>query len=253
MPITLSSMVRTAAMTQSANQAIAKQGSSSADPFGAANLRVEQQLSSTAVRLSSFSQIKSGFSGVQSAATDLSDSKKTGTSDDIVKAAQSFATAYNTAVSSVNSAVKGERKKGGVLTDDVRARIASSDLKSIATNGSNTSDLKKIGISLKSDGTIAVDATALKNAIQADSTGVKDTLSKIGKFAEQVSSKELAKTGNIGGSVNVLSNLSQSLETQLAEQKRLAATSQDSVQRQVAGISSTAAGGVASYLQTLSL
>lgn len=253
MPITLSSMVNAAVLTPKANLSIAKRDSAGADPFGAANQRVEQKLSSTGVRLSSFSQIKSGFADVQSAAKNLSDPKKTGTPDDIVKAVQSFASAYNTANNSVNTAIKNDGKNSGALSGDVRANIASGDLKSIVSNGSNIADLKKIGINLKADGTIAVDATALQSAIQSNPNAVKDTLTKIGKQAEQISAKELATTGNVGGAVNALSNLSKGLETQLAEQKRLAAASLDSVQRQVASISSTAASGVASYMQTLSL
>lgn len=253
MSITLGSMTRTATLNPSANLAVAKHGGIAIDPFGAANQRVEQQLNPTAVKLSSFSQIKSGFADVQTAAKDLSDPKKTATSSDIAKAAQSFATAYNAANNAVDAAVNGDGKKSGSLAGDVRARIASTGLRSIVTGGSNVTNLKKIGISLKPDGTLAVDTTALQNAIQTNPNAVKDTLSKIGKQAEQVSAKELATTGNVGSSVNTLSNISKNLEAQLAEQKRLATASQDAVQRQVANITNTTAGGVASYLQTLSL
>ena len=254
MAITLSSMTNIATLTQSANLAIAKHGGGvSSDPFGAANLRVEQQLSSTDVKLSSFSQIKAGFASLQTAATDLSDPKKTGTSADIVKAAQSFATAYNNTGNAVSLAINGDSKTSGTLAGDVRAGLASNDLKSIVSSGSNTADLKKIGINLKSDGTLSVDTVALQSAIQADSSAVKDTLSRIGKQAEQVSTKELATTGNVGRSVNMLSNLSNSLETQLVEQTRLAAASRDAVQRQAASFSYTAASGIESYMNIFSL
>lgn len=253
MAITLNSMTRTAALSQSANVAIAKHGTASTDPFSAANQRVTQQLNSTAVKLSAFSQIKSGLANVQLAAKDLSDPQKTVSSSDLIKTAQSFAAAYNTASDLTNASVKADGKRSGALAEDVRAHIASSDLKSIVTSGSNVTDLKKIGINLSSDGTISVETIAMQNAIQADPNAVKNTLSKIGQQAGQVITKELATTGNVGGSVNTLSNLSKKLETQLAEQTRLAATSQATVQQQVAGISNTAASGVASYLQTLSL
>lgn len=253
MSMTLGNMTSIAALKQSANSAIAKRDSVAVDPFGAANKRVEQQLNSADVKLSSFSQIKSGFAGVQTAAKDLSDSKKTGSSADIVKAAQSFATAYNTANSSVNTAVNGDGKKSGSLATDAHARLAGNDLKSIVSSGSNASDLKKIGISLKSDGSLSVDTAALQNAIQSNPNAVKDTLSRVGKQAEQVSTKELATTGNVGRSVNELTDLSKGLTTQLAEQKKLAAASQDAVQMQFANLSSNAASGIDSYMKIFSL
>lgn len=251
MSMTLGNMTSIATLTQGANAAIAKRGNAAVDPFGAANLRVEQKLSSTDVRLSSFSQMKAGFAGVQAAAKDLSAPKKTGSTADIVKVAQSFATAFNTATSSVNSAVKGDGKKSGVLAGDAHATLASNDLRSIVASGSNTADLRKIGISLKSDGTIAVDSAALQSAIQSNPNAVKDTLSRIGKQAEQVSAKELAATGNVGGSVDTLTNLSKGLTTQLAEQKRLAAASQDALQQQF--VSSNAASGIDAYMKIFSL
>ena len=254
MAVTLSSMVNIAALTQSANVAIAKHGGDiTSDPFGAANLRVEQAISSTDVKLSSYSQIKSGFADIQTTSRDLSDPKKTGASADIVKAAQSFASAYNTTANAASSAINGDSKTVGALSGDARANLANNDLKSILTSGSNTADLKKIGINLKSDGTLSVDTAALQSAIQSDPNAVKDTLSTVGKLADQVSTKELATTGYVGGSVNTLSNFSKSLETQLAEQKRLAAASQDAVQATLANFSSTAASGIESYMKIFSL
>jgi len=240
-------------MNQSANLAIAKRGEVTSDPFSAANQRVEQQLSSTGVKLSSFSQIKSGFANVQSASKDLADPKKTGTADDIVKAAQSFAAAYNGTSSAVKVALSGDGKQAGALEGDVRVRIAAGDLQSIVTNGSNVADLKEIGINVKSDGSISVDATALKNAIQSDAAAVKSTLSKIGQQADQVSAKELSSTGNVGRSVDTLSNLSKNLENQLAVQKNLATASQATVDQQVAGFSGSATSGAAAYLKMFSL
>lgn len=250
MAISISNITGNAALTQSANLAIAKHGNTATDPFGAANRRVEQQLSSTNVKLSSFSQIQSGFADVQTAARGLSDPGKTGASADVVKAAQQFASAYNTAINSVNSA--RDARKNGALADDTRALIAGNDLKSIVTSGSNASDLKKIGISRASDGTVSVDVTALQNAMLANPNAVADTLSRIGKQAEKVSAKELAATGNVGGAVGALSNRNKYLETQLSEQKNLAAASQNTVQKQAANFSGSSSA-VASYLQTLAL
>lgn len=253
MAITLGSMSQLATLNQSANLAIAKRADVSSDPFAAANKRVEQQLASTAVKLSSFSQIKSGFAEVQSAAKALTNPPATATADDTVKSAQAFANAYNTATAAVNTASKTGGKQDGALAGDVRAQLAGNDLKSIVGSGTNTNDLKNIGITLKSDGTMAVDATALKAALQANPTGTNETLTKVGQQATRVTTKELAATGNIGNSVNTLSNLSKGLETKLSDQAKYASALQSNVQQQVASFSGVGASGVASYLQTYSL
>lgn len=253
MALDLGSLTRTATLNQSASLAMAKRGGAASDPFEAANQRVQQQLSSTSVKLSSFSKIQSGFADVKAAAAGLSDPKKTGTADDIAKAAQSFAAAFNNATGAVNSAVKGDGKQGGVLAGDGRASIVANDLRSIVSTGGNRADLKKVGIDVRSDGTVSVDTAALQNALKSDTAGVKDALSRIGKFAEGVSAKELSANGNVGRSVNALNDLGKGLETQLAEQKKLAVAFQDNVQKQTSAISGNAAYGIASYLQTFSM
>jgi Flagellar hook-associated protein 2 C-terminus len=244
MSITLSNPSYNTALNQSASQAIAKRASQTTDPFSAANQRVAQQISTTGVKLSSFSKIKSGFDGLQTAAKDLSDPGKT----DLGKLAQSFASAYNVADSSVNSSTG----KNSTLAKDTRASLAGIDLKNIVTG--NASDLKKIGINLQSDGTLSVDNKALQSAIQANPDAVKSTLTKIGLQATRISTKELAATGNVGSSVNALSSLNNSLATQLSNQKSLSAAYVNSVQKQFANFSTASnASAISSYLQTLAL
>lgn len=246
MATTLSTITQAAALYRSADLAATKRGSSvTASPLDAASQRVTQQLSSTVVQLSSFSQIKSGFDSLQTAAKDLSDTKKTATSSDVVKVAQAFTSAFNTTSKAVSLAVSGDGKKSGALAGDGRATLVSNDLKSILSSG-NVSDLKKIGISKKTDGTLSVDTTALQNAFQANPNTVKDTLSRIGKQAEQVSARELAATGSVGGSVNRLTELSKNLESQSASLKNLGSIFQDNGQ---SSANSLVSGAIKTYLQ----
>ena len=74
----------------------------------------------------------------------------------------------------------------------------------------------------------------------------------IGKQADQVATKELSATGNVGGSVNALSSLNNKLATQLADQQKLAATSANAVQLQTANFSGNSSA-VSSYLQMLAM
>ena len=246
MAITLDSMVKISTLSQNANTQVV-------DVFKRANERIGQQLSVTDVQLSAFGQIKAGFADIQAAGKSLSDPKKTSTVEDVTKAAQSFADAYNNTTKAINTATKGDGKASGALTDDSRARLAGNDLKKVVTSDNNMADLKKIGINVNQDGMMSVDAKALQNAMQANPNAVRDTFAKIGQQAEQISKKELANTGNVGNAVNTLNTRAKNLEAQMAEQQKVAAASQATVQRQVASIGNNAAGGVAAYMQMFSL
>lgn len=246
MAITLDSMVKISAASQNVNtQAV--------DVFKRAEGRVAQQINATEVNLSAFGKIKAGFAELQSAGKALADPKKTATAEDVKKAAQSFADAYNNANKAINTAIKGDGKVSGALGDDGRARLAGNDLKKIVVGGNNSANLKNIGININQDGSMSVDAKAFQNAMQANPNAVKDTLARIGGQAEQVSKKELSSSGNVGSAVNTLNSRAKSLETQMAEQQKIASASQATVQRQVANIGSTAAGGIAAYMQMFSL
>lgn len=246
MAMTLDNMVRISAASQNVNtQAV--------DVFKRASDRMAQQINATDVNLSAFGKIKAGFAELQSAGKDLADPKKTATAEDVKKAAQSFADAYNNASEAINTATKGDGKVSGALGDDSRARLAGNDLKKIVMSGNNTADLKNIGINVSRDGSMSVDSKAFQNAMQANPSAVKDTLARIGGQAEQVSKKELASTGNVGSAVNTLNTRARNLEAQMAEQQKIASASQATVQRQVANIGSTAADGIAAYMQMLSL
>jgi len=252
MAVTLDSMTNVAMLNQGSGTFATAGVSHVADVLAQANKRVEQKLDATRVQLSAFGQINSGFANVQSASKALSDPKKTGTAADVEKTAQAFAAAFNNATKTVSAAVNGAGKESGILANDAHARLAANDLKSIVTSGSNTADLKKIGISVNKDGTMSVDTKALQSAIQANPNAVKETLAKVGQQAERISTKDLAKNGNIGGSVNALSGRAKSLETQSAEQQKLASASQAVVQQQSAKMGS-AVGSIAAYMQMFSL
>ena len=252
MAITLNSMARIAMLNQSSCVSALTESSQVTDAFALARKRIGQKLEATNVQLSAFGQINSGFAGVQSASKALSDPKKTGTATDIGNAVQAFADAYNNATKAVSTALNGTDKGSGVLANDIHARFAANDLKNIVASGSNTDDLKKIGISVNQDGAISVDTKALQSTIQANPNAVKDTLTRIGRQAEQISTKDMAKTGNIGGVVNTLSNRVQNLEAQSTEQQRLASASQLAVQQQSANFGN-AASSIAAYMQMFSL
>lgn len=253
MAITLDSMVFNATLSQQPRVSAALKADQATGAFDLADKRLGQQVSATNVQLSAFGQIKSSFADIQSAGKSLSALGKSSTSEDVTKAAQSFVDAFNNAAKTVNTAIKGDGKSAGALAGDSHASLAAFDLKRLTTSGSNSTDLKKIGISVNKDGTLSVDAKALQSAFQANPNSVNDTLAKVGAQAVQVSQKELASTGNVGGSVNSLSTRAKTLEAKAASQQKLAADSQNAVQQHAANFGTSAADGIAAYMKMFSL
>jgi hypothetical protein len=77
-------------------------------------------------------------------------------------------------------------------------------------------------------------------------------LPNIGQQAGQVSAKDLAITGNIGGSVNTLSATAKTLQTRSAEQQILASNYRFEIQQQVATVG-IAASSISTCMQILFL
>ena len=242
MAITLDSMVLNTTLSQQSRITSSIKADQATGAFDLASQRIGQQVSTTNVQLSAFGQIKSSFVDIQSAAKSLSAPGKTSTTEDITKAVQTFASAYNNATSTVNTALTGDGKSPGALAGNALANLTSFDLKRVVTSGTNTADLKKIGVNANKDGTLSVDTKALQSAVQ-------DTLAKVGAQAGQVSQKELASNGNVGSSVNTLSTRANYLTAQATAQQKLATDSQNAVLQQSSIVNNNAASGIAAYMQ----
>ena len=252
MAITLDSMTSIAILSQGTSASASTSANQTTGAFALASQRISQKLNSTDVQLSAFGQISSGFASVQSASKGLTNPAKNATPADIVSAVQNFANAYNTATQAVSTATNGTGNGNGVLAKNFHAQFAGNDLKSVLTSGTNTTDFSKIGVTVNKNGTLSVNTQTLQAAIQANPTAVTNTLANIGQQAGQVSTKELANTGNVGGAVNTLSATAKTLQTQSAAQQKLASDSQLAIQQQAATIGNTASS-IASYMQIFSL
>lgn len=221
--------------------------------FKKAGSRVEQQLGSTKVQLSAYGQIKSSLAEVQTAGKALGDAKQTATATDVKKAASAFVDAYNKASQTLGTAIQGEGKQPGALANDSRARFAASDLRRSVTAGSSLVDLNKIGITQNKNGSLAVDTKALESAFQANPDQVRTTLASLGGQAEKTATRELAKGGNVGGSVEALGNRSRSLEAQQNTQQAQIAAAQQIVDQQstrLNSLSNAFTSGIAAYQRT---
>lgn len=109
-------------------------------------------------------------------------------SDDIAKAIDSFVTGYNDLVKIVNPLTKYDAatQKAGLLQSDATLRGAMGQLRSelgnmvSGLNGSATS-LADIGISTKSDGTLALSSARLNSQLTSNRSGVTGVFAVLGR------------------------------------------------------------------------
>jgi flagellar capping protein FliD len=251
MAVTLNDLAGIAQIRQNPAVADALGTSNVSRAFDQASKRIGQQQEQTQVQLSAYGQIQSGFANLQAAAKNLSNPKYVGTADDIQKAAQSFVDAYNTTRGSLDSALKGSAKTPPSLNNDGRASLASNDLRSVISTGSNVAELKKIGISIGQDGKLSLDKATLQSALAGDTSAVKKTLSNIGLQADQITTRELSGGGNVGRALDVLNTRAHQLEVQGAAQQKLISSFQTTVDQQSGSFSSISSlASIAAYLQT---
>lgn len=213
MAITLSSL---AASSLARSQAGGRSGvDPAAQAFQKADKRIQQQRELAAVQLSSFGKVKSAFADVQTA---------------------------RSAAAQPGAAVEGGR-----------ARTAETDLRRSVGTDAALADLRRIGITQQPNGTLAIDTKAFDAALGTDSAAVRSALSSVGQQVELAAAAQLADGGNVGKSVNALSERARSLETRQADQQALAAAARQTVSAQANRFSDSLNSGAAAYQRVFSL
>lgn len=208
------------------------------NPLTAGISRVTNEIASTNVKLSAYSQIQASLVTTQTSATALSGLTALSAPASISAAVKMFAANYDTSINLTQTATKGT----GSLVTDLRAQSLNNDLR-FAT-GSNFAALNKIGITVNaSSGALTVNAAALNAAIVANPAGVSATLAKLGNQTGQVATNELSTTGNVGGSVAALNKQASTLSMQLSFQQSAASMSTSPLGNQFGGY------GIAFYQQ----
>ena len=196
---------------QASAQAVSKVSAATAAGLEKAEKRIQAQADVTSVQLSSFGKLKSSVSGAQLAAQALGTLSPTATSAAEKTAATGFVTAFNAAVT---TAKKTAEVPGETLAT-VSANRAGKDLQQAISADRPTLDaLKKIGFSVGTDGTLALDSKKFEAAQKSDAAGVRATLVKIGKQVDKTASKELANDGNVGLSLSALNQRANMLKSQ---------------------------------------
>lgn len=214
-----------------------------------ANQRLTQHLDAANVKLSAYGQVKSAFASANTAALGLSKAA-TGTATanaEVVKAAQAFVNTFNQATQTLSSAVNGTGTAPGALTTDLRAKFAGNDLAQSINNATGLANLGQAGISQDKNGLLTLNTAALTQSLQATPTQVKSALLSLGHQVSTSTGRELSSSGNVGASVNQLTNQTQTLTSQQKILQQQATATQAILDQQSSVISNTLANGIAAY------
>ena len=212
-----------------------------------ANLRVEQQLQSTEVKLSSLGQFKSAVASLETASAALSDNKTSESAATAKTAALNFVNAFNNANKVASTVTNGE------LANDGRSRVAANEIsRAISSSPSTAAELKAIGITTE-NGTLKLDAQKLEQAFQSNPTDVAETLANAGQQVERIASRQIENNGNVARSISTLNTQQQQLETQQAAQQNLVDILQRATDDAMSRLNATNAAGIAAYQRIFNL
>jgi hypothetical protein len=204
-----------------------------------AEQRIQAQVDTTSAQLSSLGKLKSAVSDAQIGASKLAGLSATTTSAAIKTAATSFVAAFNAALTAAKSTAS--------TSDDIAvsqsANRAGKDLvRSVSDDKTTLDALKQAGISLGSDGKLALDSKKLDVALNSNGPGLRGALVKLGQHVTTTATTELASQGNVGQSLASLNQRSGILKSQ---QATLASLSQNA--QSLAGSSSSNLYGISSF------
>lgn len=246
-----------------------------------ADQRIEQQRSSTEVRLSAFGQLRSSVAQLQESAAALANgangannanaanttnpvtsgngantANTVNAADASRNAATRFVNAFNQARSTANQVTQGS---SGALAGDGRAATAASQLNRTLSDDSRQ-QLRSIGINANQDGTLSIDQQRFNQALQDNAQGVGNALARVGTQVQQSTTRQLEDNGAINRSIDTLSARASQLQTQQAAQQQLAQqfqqqdrSQQQESANQFSAVNAINASGIAAYQKIFSL
>jgi len=185
-----------------------------------ADTRIQAQVDTTTAGLSAFGKLKSSISDAQIRARTLASLPATAKGTEVKAAASNFVNAFNSAISTANSTA-------GVAYDPLSNHSATKAGKNlmgaVGPDAATIASLKAVGLSLGLDGKLVLDSTKFDAAQQANPSGLRDTLSKIGQQADKAASAELTTNGGVGLS---LTSLNQRFSVLKSQQSAIASLQQ---------------------------
>lgn len=223
--------------------------SNSVSPFiTKADERVLASVSVTSAQLSKFGLLKSALSDGQTAAAAMSNLSSSASASDMTTALGNFFKTFNASIAAANAA--------GTSTDSAsaasNARRVVNDMKAALRADSATTDaLKKLGLTVQSDGTLVQDAKQFAASLSSDPAGVRAAMAALGKKVDTLNGKELASNGTVGTALTSLTARNTALTAQhsalLALEQALSSSS-----NALTGSSGYTGMGLAAYLNNQS-
>jgi flagellar hook-associated protein 2 len=199
-----STSLQTAAVAASNSPQLAKAGQ-----------RIQSDVDATKAQLSQLGLLKSALADGQLSAKALSVLSAASSAAEVTTAMGGFFKTFN---SSVKAAITASSAAGSAVVSS-NARHVVQDLKTaLRADPATASALKKLGLSVQSDGTLAQDAHKFASALSADPSGVRAALALVGKKVDAVNSAELAGNGTVA---TALANLNQHNTLLTAQQTAL--------------------------------
>lgn len=217
------SALNTLSTTTDDNTAAAKTtsiSSTAANPLNKVTQRLQADADSTKAQLSSFGLFKSAVSTLQLTAQKLSSLSATSTDADITTASADLFNTFNAAITAAQKTATG-----GALGAQSAASTSRDLQRAVRADPSLGDALRKLGMSVQSDGTLQHDAPKFAAALKADPAGVTSALKKIGQQLDTVANKALASTGKVSLAMTALNQRSTALA---AQQQALSAVLQNS-------------------------
>lgn len=175
-----------------------------------ADKRIQTEVDANTAQLSSFGKLKSAVSDVQIAAKALTDLSGNDSGAAVKTALGNLVNAFN----ATSGIAKATAALPGATDASQSAHRVARDLHHAVSDDSQISNaFKEIGVKFHAD-SLQVDVKKLDAALMADPDRVRAVLAEVGQQIHTTTSAELDASGNLGGSLNSLSQLAKVLESQ---------------------------------------
>lgn len=175
--------------------------------------KLQAQLTAATANLSTLGKFKAAVAAAQTSATGLTRLKDSGTSDEAKKALTAFISDFNSMVTSTQTAAA---ETSGVNT------ISRGMTRAMTADFSRVGELRNMGFTKASDGSLKLDAAKFEAAFKASASGVQATLAKLGQMVDKAAAKELGSEGRISSSIGALSSKSSLLQLQHSALQKVA-------------------------------
>jgi len=139
-----------------------------------------------------------------------------------------------------------DTRSAAVATAPGFASNAANSLRRAASTSSVRSDMQSLGITQKSDGSLAIDTKKLDQALAANPNAVKETAGRVGSQLQQNATSQLSENGGISRTLSSLSARAQQIEGRQSSLQGLANSLMSSS-------SSSSSSGIDSYMRIFSM